>query len=107
MSATQTQDRKVISYARICVEVDLNNLLPDSMEIFLGPSSWIQQLDYETLPFRCRIFREYGHLQCKCPQFFFSNSSTSTMPTPKVDKGKAPMPVSPTEDKEGFIPVKL
>ena len=41
-SATQAQNRKVISYARICVEVDLNNPLLDSMEIFLGPSSWIQ-----------------------------------------------------------------
>ena len=32
--ATQTQDQKVISYAQICVEVDLNNPLPNSMEIF-------------------------------------------------------------------------
>ena len=37
--ATQTQDRKVISYARICVEVDLTNPLLDSMEICLGSSS--------------------------------------------------------------------
>ena len=32
-SATQTQDRKVISFSRICVEVDLNNPLSDSIEI--------------------------------------------------------------------------
>ena len=37
--ATQTKDRKVISYARICVEVDLTNPLPDSMKIRLGSSS--------------------------------------------------------------------
>ena len=37
--ATQTQDRKVISFARICVEVDLNNPLPDSMEICMGSVS--------------------------------------------------------------------
>ena len=37
--ATQTQDRKVISYARICVKVDLTNPLLDSMEISLGSSS--------------------------------------------------------------------
>ena len=40
-SATQTQDRKVISFACICVEVDLNNPLPNSMEICMGSVSWI------------------------------------------------------------------
>ena len=105
-SATQTQDRKIISYARICVEVDLNNPLPDSMEICLGSSSWIQQLDYETLPFRCRICHEYGHLLRKCPQNKLPQSSTTTMPTPKDDKGKPHMPEGPSLDKEGFIPVK-
>ena len=30
----------------------------------------------------------------------------STMPTPKVDKGKAPIAEGPSGDKEGFIPVK-
>ena len=28
------------------------------------------------------------------------------MPTPKVDKGKAPIAEGPSGDKEGFIPVK-
>ena len=102
VSATQTQDRKVISYAQICVEVDLNNPLPDSMEIFLGPSSWIQQLDYETLPFRCRICHEYGHLLRKCPRNKFSHSSMSSMPTPLVDKGKAPIVEGPSRDKDSF-----
>ena len=98
-SATQTQDRKVISYARICVEVDLNNPLPDSIEICLGPFSWIQQLDYETLPFRCRICREYGKLLRKCPRNKFSHSSMSSIPTPMVDKGKAPIAEGPSGDK--------
>ncbi|XP_059070653.1 uncharacterized protein LOC131860283 [Cryptomeria japonica] len=106
-SARQTQDKKVIYYAQICVEVDLNNPLPDSMEICLESSSWIQQLDYETLPFRCRICHEYGHLQRRCPR----NRSVplgSTDPSnsnPKVDKGKALMPDGPV-DKEGSNPVK-
>ena len=38
-ATTQTQYRKVISYSRICVEVDLTNPLPDSMEVRLGSSS--------------------------------------------------------------------
>ena len=60
----QSLDKKVISYARICVEIDLNNPLPDSLEICLGSSSWIQQLDYESIIFCCHICHAYGHLQC-------------------------------------------
>lgn len=106
-SATQTQDKKVISFSQIRVEVDLNNPLLDSIEFFLGTSSWIQQLDYETLPFRCCLCHEYGHLQRKCPQFV-SNTldlSTPSSSIPRKDKGKEPM-VEVNVDKEGFIPVK-
>ena len=38
----QSLDKKIISYARICIEINLNNPLPDSLEIFLGASSWVQ-----------------------------------------------------------------
>ena len=60
--------KKFISYARICIEINLNNPLPDSWEICLGASSLVQQLDYEYLPFRCRICHEYGHLLRQCPR---------------------------------------
>ncbi|XP_057871389.2 uncharacterized protein LOC131077832 [Cryptomeria japonica] len=102
-SASQTQDRKVISFARICVEVDLNNPLPDSMEICMGSSSWIQQLDYETLPFRCRICHEYGHLHRRCPRL--NSSPLPASEPPRLNKGKAPVSDEPV-DKEGFTLVK-
>jgi hypothetical protein len=102
-SATQTQDRKVISFARICVEVDLNNPLPDSMEICMGSISWIQQLDYETLPFRCRLCHEYGHLLRRCPRY--KNSSLDMPGPPRADKGKAMASNGPV-DNEGFTQVK-
>jgi hypothetical protein len=102
-SATQTQDRKVISFARICVEVDLNNPLPDSIEICMGSSSWIQQLDYETLPFRCRICHEYGHLYRNCLRNKYSTLA-ATRP-PGADKGKATSSMGPV-DNEGFTQVK-
>ena len=101
-ASTQTQDHKVISYARICVEVDLTNPLLDSIEIHLGSSSWIQYLDYETLPFRCRIFHEYGHLLHKCPRFKPAPFNGSE--PPKGDKGKASVATKPM-DNEGFTQV--
>lgn len=47
----KTIERKVITYAHVCVGIYLNEPLPNSMKIQLSASSWIQQLDYETLPF--------------------------------------------------------
>ncbi|XP_059068311.1 uncharacterized protein LOC131040439 [Cryptomeria japonica] len=102
-SASQTQDHKVISFARICVEVDLNNRLRDSMEICMGSSSWTQQLDYETLPFRCRICHEYGHLHRRCPRL--NTSPLSASEPPRLNKGKALVFDGPV-DKEGFTLVK-
>lgn len=56
----------------------------------MGSSSWIQQLDYETLPFRC-------------PRNL--SSSLADPGPPRADKGKAPMSNGPV-DSEGFTQVK-
>ena len=99
----------MISFDWICVEIYLNNPLLDSMNFFLGSSSWIQQLDYESVPFRCRFCHEYGHLLRHCPKVRKDVDSPSSAPPPlgKEDKGKAPMMAEPQgKDKEGFVPVK-
>ncbi|XP_057836070.2 uncharacterized protein LOC131046358 [Cryptomeria japonica] len=107
--AHNTLEKKVFSYARICVEIDLNNPLPDSLEIFIGSASWIQLLDYESLPFRCRFCHEYGHLQRQCPRApkvaGVSSSPSSGPSVEKGDKGKE-SGVEGGPDKDGFIPVK-
>ena len=66
--STQTLGKKVMTFARICVEIDLSRPLPDAVEMCVGSHSWMQQLDYETLPFRCRLCHEYGHLLRRCPK---------------------------------------
>ncbi|XP_059076623.1 uncharacterized protein LOC131875916 [Cryptomeria japonica] len=107
--AQNTLEKKVFSYARICVEIDLNNPLPDSLEFFIGSASWIQPLDYESLPFRCRFCHEYGHLQRQCPRApkaaGVSSSPSSGPLVEKEDKGKE-SGVEGGPDKDGFIPVK-
>jgi hypothetical protein len=118
--AQNTLDKKVFSYAQICVEIDLNSPLPDSLEICLGSASWMQPLDYESLPFRCRFCHEYGHLQRQCPRVPKAAgvspsssgpkaagvpSSSSGPSMEKEDKGKASVAVG-GPDKDGFIPVK-
>ena len=54
-TSTQTLGKKVMTFARICVEIDLSRPLPDAIEMCAGSYSWVQQLDYETLPFHCHL----------------------------------------------------
>lgn len=52
-SSQQTQFKKVMTFAHISIEIDLSMPLPDSVEVSAGSYTWVHQLDYETLPFRC------------------------------------------------------
>ena len=61
-TSSQTLGKKVMTFALICVEIDLSQPLPDAIEMCAGSYSWVQQLDYETLPFHYRLCQEYGHL---------------------------------------------
>ena len=100
----------------------MNNPLPDSLEICLGASSWVQQLDYESLPFCCRICHEYDHLLRQCPcnlnskgvdgsidggladttrkgKSQMANTTKGTNPQDVTGKCKAQI-----QDKDGFTP---
>lgn len=59
--------RGIFSFARICVEVDLSQGLPDHISLNFNNTQWIQPLDYENTTFRCRSCRQTGHLQYSCP----------------------------------------
>jgi hypothetical protein len=52
--------------------------LPESIVISFQDQDWIQPIDYEHIPFRCRKCHEHGHLYRECPQ----NSS------PEQNKGR-------------------
>ncbi|WP_416229976.1 hypothetical protein, partial [Pseudomonas paraeruginosa] len=56
-TSMQTLGKKVMNFACICVEIDLSRPLPDAIEMCVGSYSWVQQLDYETLPFCCFLCR--------------------------------------------------
>lgn len=52
--------------ARICVEVDLGKGLPEAINLKVDQWMHIQQLDYEQLPFKCKVCHEYGHFANRC-----------------------------------------
>jgi hypothetical protein len=60
-------DRKEqYSCERICMEFDLKVGLPESIQLKVADWSYIQELDYEQLPFKCRYCHGYGHFARHC-----------------------------------------
>ena len=48
--------------------MDLSRELPEAISLNWEDEEWIQPIDYEQLPFRCRHCHEYGHLGRDCPK---------------------------------------
>jgi len=61
-AAEETKLRRYNSYAPICVFMRLDKALPDSVSLSHDDYEWIQPLDYEHVPFRCRKCHAHGHL---------------------------------------------
>lgn len=66
-AAEETKLRRYTSYARICVFMRLDNALPDLVSLSHEDYEWIQPLDYEHVPFRCRKCHAHRHLFRDCP----------------------------------------
>jgi len=58
---------KYTSFAWICVEMDLSGALMDAIILEVYDEEWVQAMDYEHIPFRCRKCHEHGHLYRDCP----------------------------------------
>jgi hypothetical protein len=54
------------SCARICVEVDLEEGLPEAIKLTVAGWTHVQELDYEQIPFKCRHCHGYGHFAKQC-----------------------------------------
>jgi len=52
--------------ARICVEVDLGRGRPEAIKLKVDNWSYIQQLDYEQIPFKCKVCHKYRHFSNRC-----------------------------------------
>lgn len=51
-----------VSYARICVHIDVYGALPKAVKLIYRDEVWLQSIDYEHIPFRCKKCHEHGHL---------------------------------------------
>eukprot|EP00253_Pinus_taeda_P026917 PITA_26917 len=62
----QATRRDQYSCARICVEVDLEEGLPEAIKLMVAGWTHIQELDYEQLPFKCRHCHGHSHFAKHC-----------------------------------------
>lgn len=63
---TERHLKGIFTFARICVEVDLSQGLPESIILHFNNTQWKQPLDYENTAFRCRGCQQTGHLFNAC-----------------------------------------
>jgi len=80
--------------ARICVEVDLGRGLPEAIKLKVGDWSHIQQLDYEQIPFKCKVCHEYGHFANRCTKIVNAENDEQDGHWEPVKKKKAAPPPS-------------
>jgi hypothetical protein len=46
----------------MCVYLNITKPLPGSISLEYHDEVWMQTIDYEHIPFRCRKYHEHGHL---------------------------------------------
>ena len=56
----------MLSCTRICVEVDLDKGLPESINLSIDGWYHLQTVDYEKIPFKWKYCHEYGHFAKTC-----------------------------------------
>jgi len=64
----KADNKNIYNCARICVEVNLEAGLPEAVKLKVGTWTHFQKVDYEHLPFKCRLCQEHGHFQRNCPK---------------------------------------
>jgi hypothetical protein len=67
--------------------MDVSGALPEAISLEFRDEEWIQNIDYEQIPFRCRRFHEHGHL---IREFPLNKKQETTNPKTQ-------------QDEEGFI----
>lgn len=93
---TMTATRKRLVFARICVGVSQEAYIPSLIEIQSKLGSWVQNIEFETIPFACFKCRKSGHWAKKCPLNATSEKEKLAGPGKKAWKKKRM-----TQEKKG------
>ncbi|KAF5182809.1 zinc ion binding / nucleic acid binding protein [Thalictrum thalictroides] len=61
-----TAKRKRLSFARVCVEVDVSRELPKTISLKIGQKFYICKVEYPWIPLSCSKCKRFGHSDKKC-----------------------------------------
>jgi hypothetical protein len=62
--------------------MDVSGALPEAINLEFRNEEWIQNIDYEQIPFRCRRCHEHGHL---IREFPLNKQQEAENPKPQQD----------------------
>ena len=63
-----TKERCRLSYARICVELNVDSTMPIEITVNLRGEEFIVPVTYEWKPRKCNLCHSFGHSQSTCPK---------------------------------------
>jgi len=72
-----TAKRQRLDFARVCVEVEAGDELPDEVQIKVNGDSVVVTIEYQWLPSNCSKCRIFGHSTESCTSKLTSTPSTS------------------------------
>ncbi|XP_077239699.1 uncharacterized protein LOC143880596 [Tasmannia lanceolata] len=64
---SHTADAIRLNFARLCVEVEADTVLPDSIEIKTSTECITQAVEYDWKPSSCQICKTFSHSANSCP----------------------------------------
>jgi len=66
----------MFSFDHLCVEVYLEKGLPWSIILSFENKKYLQQVDYENLPFKCHHCHEYGNFSWSCSKKYLEGKES-------------------------------
>ncbi|XP_077246059.1 uncharacterized protein LOC143885903 [Tasmannia lanceolata] len=67
-----------LGFARVCIEVEADKILPDSIQIHTPQDSYPQSIEYDWKPTVCHSCKDFSHSSDRCPKSPPEARSTST-----------------------------
>lgn len=91
----QTEKMRMISYARVCVELKASQPLLESVDVILNGIKWTIQVEYEWRPISCLSCGTFGHRCAEPAEASIGNHQASSQPV--AAKNKVPVLVDEWE----------
>ncbi|XP_056174402.1 uncharacterized protein LOC130140066 [Syzygium oleosum] len=85
----QTERMRMISYARVCIEIKASQTMLEAVEIILNGEKWAVLVEYEWRPMACLKCGTFGH---RCAPAIGTSSAVNKAPVPVGVAGNEPLP---------------